>query len=135
MTGEDDLPLSPTADAPPPSPELLARLSGLRPVRPRAPRRSWLLALLASAAITASGLALFRLRPDLAHLPIAWVIAAGLVWLAAAALPLWFTLVPTRGQVLPDARRALLAGLAALALVLLLSFFFTADAPGHSRPV
>src|SRR4029079_8093430 len=65
-------------------------------------------------------------------LPIAWVIAAAVVWGAASALSLTAALVPRRGDVLPAPSRASLLSGAAIAMVGLFALFATVDVPGVS---
>jgi hypothetical protein len=107
-------------DVLPPSPALLARMSGLGPVRTRRPRLQAALVAVGSIAATAALLAASRLRDDVASPAI---LAAAAVCAAAFGLELWWALVPPPGQVLPvrarsGARVAALWALVCAALVL-----------------
>jgi len=110
------------AAQPPPVPPgisaaLEAELGQLAPVRARRPRRQ--LAVLAgvSLAYAAALLAILSVRRDLDELPVGWLVAAGLAWLAGFALPMYVALVPRAGSVMPRWQAA-----AALAIVLSCAF-------------
>jgi hypothetical protein len=107
------------ASVPPrPSATLLTHVAGMKPVRPRAPRRSLLIVALAACAYPAWALITRPFRPDLAALPAPWVITAGALWLAGFILPLTCAVLPGTGQVVPDGKRAFrTACLTAVALI------------------
>jgi hypothetical protein len=88
---------SPTS-LPPPSPALLARLDGMRPVRTRRPHLQLALVAAASLAALAALLVPFRPRFD-ASSPAVLLVAA--VCALAFVAELWWALVPPRGQVMP----------------------------------
>jgi hypothetical protein len=119
---------------PPAGPALTAALTQLAPVRTRVPGRAWLLLVgvqLACAALVL--LQLGHLRRDLHALPLAWVIAMGLVWAAAGPFLLGRAIVPSRGQVLPDGARAGRTAIAVALLLVLLGLVATVDAAGVTR--
>ena len=93
-------------DAPPPSTDLLSTIDGMKPVRTRS--RFGALALVAMAGLVTPAVVLAHhpYRPDLASLPLAWVIAAAALWAAASVSALSAALVPRPGQVLPAPRHA-----------------------------
>ena len=88
-------------DAPQPSSDLLRAIEGMKPVRTRS--RFGALALVALAGLVAPVVVLAHhaYRPDLAALPLAWVIAAAALWAAASVSALSAALVPRSGDVLP----------------------------------
>jgi len=115
---------------PPASPALLASLDDMKPVRTRVPLRTLLVVLAAGCVYPVAALAIYPLRRDLSALPVLWLLAVALVWLAGFTIPLVLAFLPRRHQVLPDAPRAArVAVLAALTLVLT-GLLFTVDAPG-----
>jgi hypothetical protein len=127
-----DLPLIPSErPAPPPAPALLDSVRQVEPVRTRRPVRTLLLVGAAAAAYPIYAVTQFPLRSDLPALPAWWVAVVGLLWLAGFGLPLTLALLPRRGQVLPNDRRAGRAAIAA-AVVLTLVGLLTIDAPGRT---
>jgi hypothetical protein len=120
------------APPPPPSPELLARIGGMRAVRTRG--RFAALAAVATAGIIApiGFLMLTPWRRDLSALPPAWVAVAAAVWFAAFAASLGAALVPARGDVLPSAGRASRVAIAAVGILGAFTLFGSVDAPGVS---
>lgn len=109
-------------DAPQPSSDLLSAIEGMKPVRTRS--RFGALALVALAGLVAPAVVLAHhaYRPDLAALPLAWVIAAAALWVAASVSALSAALVPRSGDVLPapgHASRVAVAVLLALAAFVL----------------
>jgi len=137
VTDRDDLDgraLPPSRlEAPPPSPELLAAVLGMQPVRPR--RRFGALALVALVGLVwpAAVLARGAYRPDLGALPLGWVAAAAALWTAAFVFSLTAALVPRRGDVLPAPDRASRVGGAALIGLLIFTLLATLEVPGVSR--
>ncbi len=130
----DDRALPPARlEAPPPSPELLAAVRGMQPVRTRgrfgALALVALLGLVGPAAVLARGV----YRPDLGALPLGWVVAAAALWTAAFVLSLTAALVPRRGDVLPAPARASRIGGAALLGLLVFTLLATLQVPGVSR--
>jgi len=123
------------APPPPPSPDLLRAIEGMKPVRTRT--RFGAAAVVALVGLIGPVVAVVHgpLRRDLAALPVAWVIAAAALWGAASVLSLTAALVPRRGDVLPAPSRASLLSGAAIAVVALFALFATVDVPGVSmRP-
>jgi hypothetical protein len=122
-------------DAPPPSPDLLKAVEGMRPVRTR-PRFGALVVvalvgLLLPVAVLAHGV----YRPDLGALPLGWVIAAGTLWATAFLVSLATALVPLRGDVLPAPGSASRVAWVALAGLLVFTLVATLQVPGVSlRP-
>jgi hypothetical protein len=120
---------------PPPSATLLeAARSGGR-VTTRRPALQLLLALVVGAGWAAAGLLVFKLRVDLGALPMTFVAGVGALWLLAFAAPLVLLLLPPRRQVLPEPRRALVAAALGGAMLVAVSVFATASAPGVSLPI
>ncbi len=117
---------------PPPSPELMAKMAGLRPVRTRRPWRALAWAALASAMYAALLLAVFPVRRDFAALPHLWWAAVGVAWLAGFVAPLALAIVPRRRAVLPDGRRAGWAALVATAVLMTVGLALTPHAPEHT---
>ena len=120
------------APPPPPVPELLLAIDGMKPVRTRTRFGAATIVALVGLIGPVAALVHGPLRRDLAALPIAWVIAAAVVWGAASALSLTAALVPRRGDVLPAPSRASLLSGAAIAMVGLFALFATVDVPGVS---
>ncbi len=120
------------APPPPPSPDLLRAVDGMKPVRTRT--RFGAAALVALIGLIGPVIALVRgpLRRDLPGLPVGWLVAAAALWGAAFALSLAAALVPRRGDVLPVPSRASRVSLAAMAGLALFSLLATVDVPGLS---
>jgi hypothetical protein len=129
MTGEDrpvpsdvDLAnLGPRELAPPPpAAALAADLGRLQPVRTRQPARS-LLTLMALGLLTPIAVRLIvGLRPDWAQLPAGPVALGTVGWLVLFVVPLALAVLPDRGQVLANHRRAGIAALASIAAAIAL---------------
>jgi hypothetical protein len=91
-------PPSTSSTLPPPSPALLARLDGMRPVRTRRPYLELAVVALISLLALAALLVPFRPRGDAVSTTV--LVVAGVCALAFVA-ELWWALVPPRGRVLP----------------------------------
>jgi hypothetical protein len=117
---------------PPPSPELLAAMGRLAPVRTRRPLRSLGLLALTALAWAALLMAVFPLRRDLPFVAHLWWAAVALAWLAGFLVPLALAIVPPRRAVLPDGSRAAGAALATATLLLIMAFLLTPSAPPHT---
>ena len=115
---------------PPPSAALQASLDDLKPVRTRVPFRTLLVVLAAGCVYPVTALAIYPLRRDLSALPVVWLIAVALLWVAGFSIPLVLALLPRRHQVLPDASRAVRAAILAALTLVLAGLLFTVDAPG-----
>jgi hypothetical protein len=115
---------------PAPSPQLLASLGNIRPVRTRVPLRTLLVVAAAACIFPVSAIALYPLRRDLTALPPIWVAGVALVWLAGFIFPLMAALLPAPGQVLPDGVRAGRTALLAALTLVLMGLLFTVDVPG-----
>jgi hypothetical protein len=131
----DDSLVSLDAELPPPpaGPALTAALRDLPPVRTRVPVRAFVLllaVLLICAAVTFSQLGT---RHDLGALPLAWVLAMGVIWFAAGPFVLARAVLPARGNVLPDAARAGRTAIVVAAGLVLLGLIATVDAAGVTR--
>ncbi len=117
---------------PAPGRALQDALASLKPVATRKP-------VVALVKIAAFGLlwavvmgAAHRLRKDLSFLPAVYVVGMALAWMAAAALLFARTIVPSKGDVLPDPVRAARTAAMAAAALILLGLFATIDAPGKT---
>ncbi|HEX3904161.1 MAG TPA: NrsF family protein [Polyangia bacterium] len=122
-------------DAPPPSLDLLNAVEGMKPVRTRA--RFGTLAVVALIGLSWPALVLTHhaFRPDLAALPLGWVIASAALWSAAFAVSLTAALVPRRGDVLPAPGRASRVGGTAVTGLFLFALVASVQVPGISlRP-
>jgi hypothetical protein len=99
------------AGAPPNLPELSAvleaELAAIAPVSPRRPLRQLGMFIAASLVYAGLLLAFLSLRADLAGLPMAWIIGAGIAWFTGFSLATYFALVPARGTMQPRWRAAL----------------------------
>lgn len=105
-----------TVDAPPMSDELLRELDDLTPVRTRSPRRQTLTVLGLSLIYGGAILAVLGLRHDLEHVPPAWLVGVGALWMASFGWITWTVLVPPHEQVMPRWRWAAAISAAACAL-------------------
>jgi hypothetical protein len=117
-------PLPPIAPAELPPPPLGAalrtQLGQLGPVRTRTPARSLAL-LLGVGLLTPIAVRLIvGLRPDWAQLPALPRALCAVGWLALLVVPLALAVLPPRGQVLANHRRAGIAAMASIAAALLL---------------
>jgi len=118
------------AVAPPPmSPALDAELRDLTPAPPRHPARQALIASAASLVYGAIVLAVYTVRHELADLPRVWLVAYLAAWLIGFAVPLWVSIVPRKGSMMP--RWRLGGALAALSSVgfVLAGFLVPRSAP------
>jgi hypothetical protein len=131
MTGGDDK-RDAAGAPPPPSPELMAALARVRPVRTRRPARAFAWAAAGSLAWAALWLALSPHRRDLPFLPRMWFGAVALVWCVAFVTPLAVALLPRPRAVLPDGARATRLAAAAVVTLILLSFVLPCAAPPHT---
>jgi hypothetical protein len=120
---------------PPPSQELLDAVTRMGAVRTRAPLRAF--AVICALFLLYAGLNLVMtpLRPDLPFLSRAWVIGAGVAWLAGCLIPLGMAMLPRRGQVLPDAGRAVLSAAVAAVALMIFGALFPGSVAGHSLSV
>jgi hypothetical protein len=133
VTGGDDIHLPPL-DPPPPSPALDAALRDLKPVATRRPSLAVMLVTLASLVWVAAILVFTPRRPDFAGLPMLPWLAVSLAWLGGFMLPLSSALVPPRGCVLPDSRRASWTALAAAIVLVGIALLLTPTAPATIIP-
>jgi tetratricopeptide (TPR) repeat protein len=120
------------APPPPPSPDLLRAVEGMKPVRTRS--RFGALAAVGLTGLVGPVIALARgpFRRDLPGLPVAWLVAAAALWGLAAALSLAAALVPRRGDVLPAPSRASRISAIAMGAVAVFALVATVDVPGLS---
>jgi hypothetical protein len=117
-------------EAPPPDAALLAALAEMKPVRTRSPNLSLAVLGGAAAALATIALAVKGLRADLGALPVGWVTAMALAWVAGLTSVLLAVTLPRRGEVLPDTARAGRTALRVTAGLILLGLVVTVDAPG-----
>ncbi len=118
------------AVAPPPlSPALDAELRELAPAPPRHPARQALIAVAASLVYGAIVLAVYTVRHELGELPRLWLVAYLAAWFIGFAVPLWVSIVPRQGSMMP--RWQLGGALAALSSVgfVLAGFLVPRSAP------
>jgi len=120
------------APAPPPAPQLLAKVGGMQAVRTRGRFAALAAVIAAGIVLPAALLLLMPWRRDLLALPRAWVIGAAAVWLAAFAAPLVTALVPARGDVLPSAGRASRLALGMVGALAAFTLLGSVEAPGVS---
>jgi hypothetical protein len=93
-------------------------LANLVPVAPRRPMRQALAAGVLSLIYAAIVLVVVAIRRELADLPRIWLVLYLAAWLAGFALPLWVSIVPRAGSMMPRWRLGgWLAGLAAIGFV------------------
>lgn len=97
----DDLANLPPPAAPPLGDALEKELASLAPVRMRRPLRQ--LAILAGMSVIygAALVAALTTRKDMAELPMHWLLAAGIAWLAGFLIPAYLALVPRAGSMTP----------------------------------
>ena len=120
---------------PAPSPQLMAAVQQMRPVRPRSRLGAFAAVAVAALAIPGFVLARHALRLDLGALPRGWVVAAAALWASAFAVSLGAALIPARGDVLPAPARGSRAGLGAVLALLVFGLCASVEAPGISlRP-
>jgi hypothetical protein len=112
---------------PPPSAALLAIVQNDGPAQARQPKRQSMIVLALLSAFASTITVVMRMRPDWVELPAAWQFGMAGLWLAGAAFPLWFLLVPKPGRVTARWRLAmLLGGSAWLGAALLAGWFHPA---------
>jgi hypothetical protein len=117
---------------PPPLPaELESALAELEPVRPRRPRRGFVVLCLVSLLYGGSLLGLVKMRPDLSGLPRAWMVLYGLAWLAGFLAIAWLALVPRPGKVMPGWRHAGIGAVVASIGFVLAGLLLHRHAPGR----
>jgi hypothetical protein len=93
-------------------------LAHLAPVAPRRPMRQALAAGVLSLVYAAIVLAVVAIRRELGDLPRLWLVLYLAAWLAGFALPLWVSIVPRAGTMMPRWRLGgWLAGIAAIGFV------------------
>jgi hypothetical protein len=102
-----------TPPAPPLSSVLEVELGTLAPVAMRRPWRHAAIVGVVAIAYAAGLLAVLALRKDLDHLPMGWLAAVGLLWLAGFVAPSMLALVPPAGQMAPRWRAAAIASVIA----------------------
>jgi hypothetical protein len=123
--------LPPSLPPPPLAPALAGAIGGLQPVPTRQPARS-LLALLALGLLTPVSVRLIvGLRPDWAALPAGPLTLGAMGWLVLFVVPLALAVLPDRGQVLANHRRAGIAALASIAAAIAL-VLMAPVAPGET---
>ncbi len=89
--------------SPPPwiSAALELELHALMPVTPRRPVRQALIATAVSLAYAAIVLAVVAVRRELDELPRTWLVLYLAAWFTGFAVPLWVSLVPRPGSMMP----------------------------------
>lgn len=119
---------SPSSEPAPPHPSdaLLAAVAGMRAVRTRRPWQAVLAVGLVALACLSFQLGLAVVRGGLGPWSYPWAMKVTLVWLSLFALLLTAAMLPPRRQVLPDDRRAGLAALGGMAVLMALPFLFHA---------
>lgn len=114
---------------PPPGPALLAELGRITPVRTRRPRRQF--AAVSAISLASGGLLLLtRMRPDLAGLPVPWLVLYCAAWLASFLVITWLVLVPGPQRVMPSWRHAGIGAVVASLGFVLAGLLFDRHAPG-----
>lgn len=122
-----------TVVAPRPSARLLADVADMQAVRPRVPWRSCLIVAVVGGVSPVWALCARPLRSGLADLSALWVVGVGALWLAGFIVPLALSILPGRGQVLPDGKRALRAAAVGAVLLMTVSLVLGVDALGGAR--
>lgn len=97
----DELAAQPAPTPPPLSPALEAELGALAPVAPRRPLRQLATVVAVSLVYGAGLLAALSMRRDMDELPVSWLVATAIAWLAGFAVPAYLALVPRHGSVMP----------------------------------
>ena len=117
-------------EAPPPGPALQAELGRITPVRTRRPRRQF--AAVSAISLAGGGLLLLltRLRPDLAGLPMPWLVLYCAAWLLSFLVITWLALVPGPRRVMPSWQHAGIAAVVASLGFVLAGLLFDRHAPG-----
>lgn len=118
----------PERSFPPPSEALLRAVADARPVAPRSPGRQLAMLMATSAAAVAVALVVLGVRPDMGALPVPWLAVMGGAWLVSYLALAWMALWPRRGEVLPRARLAGMAGFLAFAMMACLALAWTEGA-------
>ena len=119
-------------DPPPLAPALEAELGRLQAVRTRRPRRQFVITCAVSLIYGGLILLLARMRPDLAGLPMAWMIIYSAAWLLSFLVITWLVLVPGPGRVMPSWRHAGIGAVAASVGFVAAGLLFHRHAPGLS---
>jgi hypothetical protein len=116
-------------EAPPPGPALQAELGRIAPVRTRQPRRQF--AAVSAVSLAGGGLLLLltRIRPDLAGLPVPWLLLYCAAWLASFLAITWLALVPGPRRVMPSWRHAGIGAVVASLSFVLAGLLFDRHAP------
>jgi hypothetical protein len=117
-------------EAPPLDPALQAELGRITPVRTRRPRRQF--AAVSAISLAGGGLLLLstRLRPDLAGLPMPWLVLYCAAWLLSFLGITWLALVPGPRRVMPSWQHAGIAAIVASLVFVLAGLLFDRHAPG-----
>jgi hypothetical protein len=106
------------APLPPLSAALDAELRTLAPTTPRRPLRQLAWVVAASLGWAAAMVGLLTVRRDLDELPLPWLVAYGVAWLAGFAVPLALVVRPRRGEMMPRwLPAAAVAAVAAIGLI------------------
>ncbi len=119
-------------EPPPLAPALEAELGRLQAVRTRRPRRQFVITCAISLIYGGLILLLARLRPDLAGLPMAWMLIYSAAWLLSFLVITWLVLVPGPGRVMPSWRHAGIGAVAASVGFVAAGLLFHRHAPGLS---
>jgi hypothetical protein len=119
-------------DPPPLAPALEAELGRIQAVRTRRPRRQFVITCAVSLIYGGLVLLLARLRPDLAGLPMAWMIIYSAAWLLSFLVITWLVLVPGPGRVMPSWRHAGIGAVTASIGFVAAGLLFHRHAPGLS---
>jgi hypothetical protein len=117
-------------EAPPPGPALQAELGRITPVRTRRPRRQF--AAVSAISLAGGGLLLLltQIRPDLARLPMPWLVLYCAAWLASFLVITWLALVPGPRRVMPSWQHAGIGAVVASLGFVLAGLLFDRHAPG-----
>src|SRR5688572_16214810 len=117
---------------PPPSSDLLARVTSMQPVKTRVPARTLVGVAALSLLYGALAFVVRPLRDDLPYLSTAWVALFGTVWLIGFVAPLVAAIVPRPGTVLPDVVRACRVAAVVAAALIAIGLVLTRGAPGYT---
>jgi hypothetical protein len=125
----NELAMAVPTEAPPPGPELLARVQRIAPVRTRRPGLTLVTAILLSAVAPAYLLHTYPMRRDLGALPGWWVALAAGAWALAVVVLVARAFLPRRGEVLPNMSEAFRAAVITTIGMVGVGLVFTIDAP------
>lgn len=128
----DVLAAGPAPAAPPIGGPLAAELAQLTAVASRRPLLQLALLLVASLVYAAAILAVQHTRVDLGELPVPWLIAVGLAWLAGFVIPSALALVPGRAM-LPRWHAAAWSAIAASVVLPTIGLTLHASGPSSSH--